>query len=85
MNNKVVLIIFILKVSSSLQQLTTCGDSAVGSGFIVGGPTTKRGQWPFVGALFRTDIDEYICGGTIIKRRLVITQRIAYSPSIGTT
>lgn len=55
-----------------MQQLT-CGDLAVGSGFIVGGSTTKRGQLPFVSSLFRTDNDQYFCRGTIITRRHVIT------------
>lgn len=50
-----------------------CGDSVVGSGFVVGGSAIKRGQWPFIAALFRNDNKKYFCGGTIISTRHVIT------------
>lgn len=67
----VVLISFSTHTVNSLR----CGDSTVNSGLIVGGAAIKRGQWPYIAALFYTEKrkNAYFCGGTIISRRHVIT------------
>ena len=67
----VVLIVFPLCFTISLQ--ASCGDSTTVSGLVVGGTQIKRGQWPFIAALFRSKTEEYFCGGTIISYKHVIT------------
>lgn len=71
MFSKLIFILLASQFPSAFQDL--CGDSVVGSGVIVGGSTIKRGQWPFVAALFLTSNNQYFCGGTIISSRHVIT------------
>jgi hypothetical protein len=59
--------------------INTCG-SAVTFGFIVGGHFAKKGAYPFIAALGvkntknpeKLDII-YICGGSLINRRYVVT------------
>lgn len=68
---RVILVIIVLQLQSSLQDF--CGNSVVSSGLIVGGGRIKRGQWPFIAALFSTRNGEYFCGGTVISKRHVIT------------
>lgn len=74
----VALIIFPLFITTSLQDI--CGDSLVGTGLIVGGSTIKRGQWPFIVALFRSKTEKYFCGGTIISMKHIITAAHCISP-----
>lgn len=81
MNIEVALIIFPLCVSITLQDY--CGDSVVGSGFVVGGSRIKRGQWPFIAALFRSQNEEYFCGGTIISHKHVMTAAHCIHPKYG--
>lgn len=40
---------------------------------ILGGNQTIRGQWPFVVALHKGEVFEYICGGTLISTKHVLT------------
>lgn len=57
----------------ALSSAGSCGDSVVGSGFIVGGDRIHRGQWPFLAALFRAKSGTYFCAGSVITKRHVIS------------
>lgn len=53
----------------------TCGEY-LGTGFIIGGKETKRGELPYqavLGYRGRRKKTKYNCGGTLINRRYVIT------------
>lgn len=71
MKFEVVFGIFSILVPLSLQDL--CGDSVVSSGLVVGGTRIKRGQWPFLAALFKSKTGDFFCGATLISLKHVIT------------
>lgn len=52
------------------------------SGFIVGGTTTQRGQFPFMALLgYEKSIGTlYLCGGTLLNRRYVLTAAHCHNP-----
>lgn len=50
-----------------------CGVGLGGSGFVVGGNETKRGQWPFMAALLLESTNQFFCGGSIITTSHVLT------------
>lgn len=78
MKFNVALLFFALNFPLSLQG--HCGNSVISSGLIVGGSGVKRGQWPFIAALFSTATDEYFCSGTVISYRHVITAAHCIQP-----
>lgn len=50
-----------------------CGVGLGGSGFVVGGNETKRGQWPFMAALLLESTNQFFCGGSIITKSHVLS------------
>lgn len=50
-----------------------CGVGQGGSGFVVGGNETKRGQWPFMAALLLESTNQFFCGGSVITTSHVLT------------
>ncbi|XP_070504108.1 ovochymase-2-like, partial [Chironomus tepperi] len=60
--------------ATKIQQLRTrqCGQPAKGVGNIIGGKNITRGDFPWV-AVLSTTSGEYICGGTLVNRRKIVT------------
>lgn len=50
-----------------------CGRVNVTKPLIRGGNVTHRGEWPFIVALYEVSPSKYICGGTLISDRHVLT------------
>lgn len=50
-----------------------CGVGFGGSGYVVGGNETKRGQWPFMAALLLESTNQFFCGGSIITTTHVLS------------
>ena len=58
-----------------------CGEET-SAGFIVGGAKAKGGEFPFMAALGRLTKDEklfFICGGTLINRKYILTAAHCHS------
>lgn len=51
----------------------TCGRFSYGGGTIVGGEFIKKGEWPWLVALFESKSRSYFCGGTLISEKHVLT------------
>lgn len=54
----------------------TCGKSKSYSGLISGGNETKKGEFPFLAALYDLEIAQVFCGGSLITTRDVITGKL---------
>ncbi|XP_067015807.2 serine protease gd isoform X2 [Anabrus simplex] len=52
-----------------------CGRSVQANELVVNGHVTKRGEWPWIVAIFNTTLrgQEFLCSGTLINRRHVVT------------
>lgn len=52
-----------------------CGQISIGSGLVQGGHGSRKGQWPFAAAIYSNE-NEFICGGSLISSRHVLTGKI---------
>lgn len=50
-----------------------CGKVEFSTGFVIGGNKTERGQWPFLVALYSLEKNSFLCGGSLITSRHVLT------------
>lgn len=50
-----------------------CGKVSFSSGFVIGGTKSKRGQWPFLVAVFNLETNKFFCGGNLITSKNVLT------------
>ncbi|KAJ6642105.1 Chymotrypsin-C, partial [Pseudolycoriella hygida] len=50
-----------------------CGKVKLMREVVRNGNRTVRGEWPFIAALFEVDPVQYICGGTLISNKHVLT------------
>lgn len=50
-----------------------CGSVDILDPRISGGSETKRGEWPFLAALYYVEQLQFFCGGTLITRQHVLT------------
>lgn len=50
-----------------------CGKTEFSTAYIIGRNTTERGQWPFLVALHSLEQNKFICGGSLITSRHVLT------------
>lgn len=50
-----------------------CGNVSYSTGFVIGGTTAKRGQWPFLVSLHHVRESNFFCGGSIITSQHVLT------------
>lgn len=53
-----------------------CGRVDVTIPLIRAGNATLRGEWPFIVALYKVRPVAYICGGTLISNRHVLTGKL---------
>lgn len=66
-------LILFLVAFSKVSTEYVCGRSMHNTGLIVNGKDVKRGDWPFIAALFKTDGDGFFCAGTLITSQHVVT------------
>lgn len=50
-----------------------CGSVDILDPRISGGSETKRGEWPFLAALYYVEQLKFFCGGTLITRQHILT------------
>ncbi|KAL7043123.1 hypothetical protein ACKWTF_001400 [Chironomus riparius] len=50
-----------------------CGKPVIGFGTVFYGTQIKRGAYPWIAALTKTENDRFFCGGTIVSKNIVIT------------
>lgn len=50
-----------------------CGRVKFGFGLVRGGSVAERSEWPFIAALYEARPTKYICGGTLISNKHVLT------------
>lgn len=50
-----------------------CGKVNLALPLVSGGNETARSEWPFIAALYDLRSTEYICGGTLISNKHVLT------------
>lgn len=54
-------------------QIGNCGTAGAPTGLVFNGTLSKKGQWPWLVAVYSIDSDQYFCGGTLISSRFVST------------
>lgn len=50
-----------------------CGEVSFSAGHVIGGTASKRGQWPFLVALYNLETNKFFCGGSLITSKNVLT------------
>lgn len=63
---------FLFKVQSQL----SCGISGNPSGLIVNGAQSQRGAWPWIVAIYNQSDNSFLCGGTLIGTKTVLTVKL---------
>jgi secreted trypsin-like serine protease len=59
--------------SSRIEAQISCGISGKPSGLIINGTESQRGAWPWIVAVYSTEGEQFLCGGTLIGLNLVTT------------
>lgn len=68
-----VYILIILEVNPANTTEIECGTAYFDRPLIAYGKPTRRGEWPFLAALFKFNGPEFFCGGSLISDRHVLT------------
>lgn len=66
------LLLLFFKISQ-IASLDHCGTVNIQSGLIVNGEEAKRGEYPFLVALYKAQEDKFFCAGNLITRRHVLS------------
>lgn len=66
-----IIFLLIFKISSTLSD--TCGTLNIQAGLIVNGEEARKGEFPFLVALYKLENDQFFCAGNLITRRHVLT------------
>lgn len=54
-----------------------CGRISLNVGLVVGGRETKRGEWPFLAALFLRQTVQFFCAGNLVTTQHVLTGKMS--------
>lgn len=52
---------------------SNCGLSGSPVGLVINGNDTFRGEYPWIAAIFHAELNKYLCGGTILTNKFIIT------------
>lgn len=75
-SSKLAVLVLFFVIFESFKAQETCGQFNYGGGTVVGGNEIKRGEWPWLIALFYSDNKKYFCGGTLISNKHVLTGKL---------
>lgn len=69
---------FLFYISQEILQAISqsCGKLSYGSGLIVNGEESKRGEFPFLVALIRISDQKFFCAGNLITKTHILTGEI---------
>lgn len=73
---KASVVIFLICLENSLtiaNDFEKCGTASVHGGLGIHGSSTRRGQFPFLCALYSLEENQVFCGGTLITTKHVLT------------
>lgn len=51
----------------------SCGRADRPTGLIIGGTQVNRGKWPWLVALFKANDSKFLCGGTLISNKHIVS------------
>lgn len=66
-------ILFFLVSVNVIRAQSSCGIAGTSSSFIINGTDSERGNWPWIASIHRTSTDDFLCGGTFIGSKFIIT------------
>lgn len=83
---KVICLLGVLTIFFGLNTIlcSECGVTKFSDGFIINGESAKRGQWPWIAALFDTNRQKFFCAATLISQGHVVTAAHCIQPKFTT-
>lgn len=52
-----------------------CGIAGSPGGLVFGGEVSEELQWPWLAAIYHTEMNVYFCGGTLLSKRIISSVR----------
>jgi len=72
MDAKCFVAVILLQLLSGISS-QKCGTVSVPHGNVFGGQQTKKGEWPFIVALYYAENSKFFCAGNLISTKAVLT------------